>query len=1491
VRTQIPGKQILDSTVDTADLKDTAVTDAKLSDSGVLPGAYTKVTVGQKGRVTLGENPTTIAGYGITDAVSETDPRFLISVITAKHEAGNPLHRHLHGTPNQIITTDAGPGLSLDVGIAPNPIIPGSGGLTLPIGTTVERLTGTNGMIRFNSDSLEAEIFRAEWDAVVMSSDNRLAPGQTLIVSKLPGKGQFSSIGAALASITDNSTTKRYTIKVRAGTYIESTLTMKRWVSVVGDSGSSTVIENSNPDSHLIMGANDARVQGVTLTGSTGTGFAAVYFKDAPENTSTRIMLVENVTFGANYRHMHVVSTGSITAIFAMTCLFGGTAVYNQALVAESSNNGFARIFLKSGQTASATAPLPQEFAYATGKGAELVMSACLIRISTSTPSGKGVRVRDGGLIRISGVTMRGFEIGIFAENAGVAPTVQCYNVGMESNTTDLMFDHPGTVGTYFGTADRTKVIDNSGKVSILYLDPVDPGINIVGSLNIGTTASALTNVTDLILKTPALGVLSGGIISRASGLVVDVTGGKGYLWANSMVKRVVFTGAQFTIAASTSPYIYVTEAGIIASALSKPDPTTTMLIGRVVAGSSTIATYVDLRTRLDGWGTNVEQYLRNVIGPVFISGQTVSEGTAPLSINVSAGVWNYGTQTRLPSETLGGAFFDMSRSGGQVTVIARTTFSNTTRTGATDEVPLTAGYFAKHTLLTASDGAGQAYFVQHARTEYATLAAAVAAPLDGFLLVPDSSPPIASIIVQQGNPNIVQIIDLRPFVGGARSVSSAGGVTVHGDLLGLSADNHLQYLRVDGVRAMLGDLNLGANSITNVGTVNGISITTHASRHQPNGADPLSTGSAVGISTSTVNGIGVSNDLARADHTHALTGVQASSPVLSGITALSGNGIIVKSGTGAVTRLIAGTAGRVILSNADGVLGDPTIDLSTVIAPGTFTTVAVDAYGRVTSGSATQDWTTITGTPTTLAGYGIANAQPLDADLTALAAIGTTGFYIIAGNGASVTRSLVAPTDGISIANSTGLAGDPTFSLTNDLAAVEALITTGIAVRTGADSWATRIIAGPTSGITVSNGSGVGGNPTLNLVNDLAALEGLTTFGFAVRTAADTWATRVIGGTAGNILITNGTGISGDLSVNLSTVGIAGSYHSVTTDAFGRVTAGTNPTTLAGYGITDAQGLDSDLTALANTATTGAYTITGAGTSATRVLTAGSTKVSVVNGSGVVGNPTVDIVETNLVLNNIGGVLSTTKGGTGLAVIGGANSLLGVNLAGTALEYSGFTTGTNLVLTRSANLYNLVIADNPVFTGTAGIVVPASTTAARANTTGAVRLNTTVSQFEGFTGTQWVPLSTAASVTQYFKGSVPQTSGTSIVPYGNTAPTITQGTQLWSQTLTPFSNSSSVEVEFTTIGDLSSSSAYIILSAFRGNTLIGMSVLASGKLAGADFTSSFVIRVIDIPGTTTPVTYSVRVGGSVGTWYVGRGQNATFGGTNPSYWTIKEFS
>lgn len=77
-------------------------------------------------------------------------------------------------------------------------------------------------------------------------------------------------------------------------------------------------------------------------------------------------------------------------------------------------------------------------------------------------------------------------------------------------------------------------------------------------------------------------------------------------------------------------------------------------------------------------------------------------------------------------------------------------------------------------------------------------------------------------------------------------------------------------------------------------------------------------------------------------------------------------------------------------------------------------------------------------------------------------------------------------------------------------------------------------------------------------------------------------------------------------------------------TQAWNTITSA--PTTLSGYGITDAQGLDADLTALAGLSTAGLVARTGAGTASTRTITGTANQVTVTNGDGVSGNPTLSL-------------------------------------------------------------------------------------------------------------------------------------------------------------------------------------------------------------------------------------------------------------------------
>lgn len=96
---------------------------------------------------------------------------------------------------------------------------------------------------------------------------------------------------------------------------------------------------------------------------------------------------------------------------------------------------------------------------------------------------------------------------------------------------------------------------------------------------------------------------------------------------------------------------------------------------------------------------------------------------------------------------------------------------------------------------------------------------------------------------------------------------------------------------------------------------------------------------------------------------------------------------------------------------------------------------------------------------------------------------------------------------------------------LDDDLEAIAAIAdgSTGLLAKTAANTWALRTLAAPAAGFTITNPGGVAGNPTFVLANDLAALEGLaTTSIIPQRTASDTWTG--LAASRGGVLIGNST-------------------------------------------------------------------------------------------------------------------------------------------------------------------------------------------------------------------------------------------------------------------------------------------------------------------------------------------------------------------------------
>jgi hypothetical protein len=178
----------------------------------------------------------------------------------------------------------------------------------------------------------------------------------------------------------------------------------------------------------------------------------------------------------------------------------------------------------------------------------------------------------------------------------------------------------------------------------------------------------------------------------------------------------------------------------------------------------------------------------------------------------------------------------------------------------------MTASYYRSDTVVVTSDGRISAIY---GTSEHATEAAAILEdPGATPTFMEESGIRLARLIVQQGN-GITTFVDERPI--GATSGSGGTAITVHGDLSGLGADDHTQYLLASGSRPMAGDLNMGSNNITTVGTVDGVDVSAHAARHAPGAVDALGTGVPVAVQVSATEAEGSAVTLARSDHVHGV--------------------------------------------------------------------------------------------------------------------------------------------------------------------------------------------------------------------------------------------------------------------------------------------------------------------------------------------------------------------------------------------------------------------------------------------------------------------------------------------------------------------------------------------------------------------------------------------------------------------------------------------
>ena len=153
-------------------------------------------------------------------------------------------------------------------------------------------------------------------------------------------------------------------------------------------------------------------------------------------------------------------------------------------------------------------------------------------------------------------------------------------------------------------------------------------------------------------------------------------------------------------------------------------------------------------------------------------------------------------------------------------------------------------------------------------------------------------------------------------------------------------------------------------------------------------------------------------------------------------------------------------------------------------------------------------------------------------------------------------------------------------------------------------------------------------------------------------------------------------------------------------------------------------------------------------------------------------------------------------------------------------------------------------------------------------------------------TGTSWAQIGSV--LLQEITGNIPGISGTIQFNPGNNAPSITDGTEIISTTLTPLYSTSRIVIQTSLLVGASNNNATVGVAVFRDSTCILTTLTNIPSNNGLQNVSIFVV---DIPNTTSQITYSMRMGPTGNqTATVNRDPSGNFwGGTLASNYIIYE--
>lgn len=458
---------------------------------------------------------------------------------------------------------------------------------------------------------------------------------------------------------------------------------------------------------------------------------------------------------------------------------------------------------------------------------------------------------------------------------------------------------------------------------------------------------------------------------------------------------------------------------------------------------------------------------------------------------------------------------------------------------------------------------------------------------------------------------------------------------------------------------------------------------------------------------------------------------------------------------------LVSGIAAGVLqIDTGTGITGGPITSSGTIyIAPNAITTSLITGRAITYAKIQFEGPSTLLGNPT--------GASAVPSEITLGTGLSFSGNVLYASGGGGGGSGSVTQ-----VSTGSGLLGGPVTSsgtLYIDVGAGLGFSGNTLINLSGAVDGVTSVAAAITgSGLSVAGSPITGaGTLTFSAINDLGAVEAISTTGYAIRTAADTWVARPLSGAANRIDLTNSAGIAGNTVIDISatytgqaTINTVGILNSGTWNAspvnVGIYATGNlpfiniqscAPSTLLGNP-TGATATPSLITLGANLSFSGTTLVAATGTGGAGTVTQIST------GTGLTGGPITSsgtILFATIPPSSLWANVSTATNTPVVTTLGAGLGFSGttiVNTSGAVDGVSSIATGTGLTggtITSTGTISFASIAAQSLWTNVStGTAVPVITTlgvglafsgTTIVNTSGAVDGVSSIATGTGLTG------------------------------------------------------------------------------------------------------------------------------------------------------------